>query len=474
MDQQARRKPTGLTLRDIVVVAVSVVALCLGLAVAYAVLSIRTLAEQSERVLERGVHNTRLIERLADGITEVERTARQYTVVRSPNLLQVYQDRRLALMETLRALESRDDVPTLKPQLEALHAELEAVERAVRERPAAAGTNPIHFAAMNEIAARARQIAEGRIDQEVRRLQQGVEEVQTALIALGSALAGSALLAAVAFARFVRRPMRQITESITALGRADLDTPIRVSGPRDLQAIGMSLEWLRQRIRTLEAEKSTFVRHMSHELKSPLANIKTGIELLQEDSPANMDKRDIAAIVERNVARLQRQIDDLLNYAGWQDAQPRQRPEIIRLDELIRAVIRDHEVEARARRVQVYPHLMPASTDGEERQLRTLMDNLLSNAIKYSPEGGSIDVRLTRVGEEALIDVEDQGPGIPADLRERVFEPFFRGPEAANSAGTGIGLSVALAAARAHEGSIRILDKKEGAHVRVALPLAAA
>ncbi|MFW6094665.1 MAG: ATP-binding protein [Pseudomonadota bacterium] len=465
----ARRQPTGPTLRAILGTGVVVVALCLGLATAYAVISMRNLADQSERLLTAGMQTTRLIEQLADRITELERTARQYAVVQSPNLRDIYRERRLALLDTLRALEGRGGAEELTPAIEALHAELERVEAAVDG--SAGDSSAGAFAAMNALSGRVRDIAQNRIGAELRRLRDGVEEVERALIALGSALAVSVLLAALAFARFVRRPMRQITDSITTLGRAELNTPIHVSGPRDLQTIGTSLEWLRQRILTLEAEKATFLRHMSHELRSPLANIKTGLELLKEDPASELDKGEISAIVERNVTRLQKQIDNLLDYAGWQDAEPRQRPESIRLDGLLRMVIRDHEMEARTRRIDLRAHLLPVRAEGEHRQLRTLMDNLVGNAIQYSPNGGSIDVRLTRVGDEALIDVEDQGPGIPAELRERVFEPFFRGPDSATSAGTGIGLSVALAAARAHEGSIRILEKAQGAHVRVALPL---
>src|SRR5690606_27424922 len=127
-------------------------------------------------------------------------------------------------------------------------------------------------------------------------------------------------LTAVAFLRLVSRPLTQIEDGIRALGGTELDEPIRVSGTRDLHAVGQSLEWLRARIHELETGKSAFVRHMSHELKSPLANIKTGIELLKEPSLHDAANRDeITAIVERNATRLQRQIDDLLDYAGWVD-----------------------------------------------------------------------------------------------------------------------------------------------------------
>ncbi len=464
-------QPSGLSLRAIVASAFIVVAVCLGLAVSFAIASLQQLGQQSQRLLENGVNTTRLIEQLADRITEVERTARQYTVVGSPNLLQIYRDRRKALSDTTAALEQRDDVPALVEPIKRLNRLLGQIEASLTTPTPTTGANTDAFAAMNDIARQARILAQGRFDRELARLQDGVRRLRTAMIALTAAVVAAALLTVLGFSTLVSRPMRQITASIDALGRAELDTPVQVTGPRDLQSIGISLDWLRRRIRDLEAQKSTFVRHMSHELKSPLANVRAGIELLREEHADDPGRQEVAAIVERNAARLQHQIDDLLRYAGWQDARPPQQPVTLKLHELIRKSIQEQELEAGSRDLELRSDLASVSMTAEESQVRAIVDNLISNAIKYSPEGGVIDVRLSRLGDEALIDVEDQGPGIPAELREQVFEPFFRGPGASSSAGTGIGLSLAMTAARAHGGSIRVLDKRDGAHLQVALPL---
>jgi two-component system sensor histidine kinase GlrK len=464
--------PSGLSLRAMVGGGAVIVALCLGLAASYAIGSLQLLAGQSERLLASGVDTTRLIEQLADRITDVERTARQFAVVGSPNLAQVYRDRRQALLTTMDALTARDDVPAVAPALQELRVLLDRIERTIgvgTQPPGAAEA----FAAMNAIALRVRDVAQARFDSELSRLQRRVEQVRTALIAFTVATVVAALLAALAFARLVSRPMRQITASIDALGRAELDTRVQVTGPRDLQAIGASLDWLRRRIRDLEAQKSTFVRHMSHELKSPLANIRAGIELLREESGEDADRDEIAAIVERNATRLQRQIDDLLTYAGWQEAQPPHRPEPVALQALVEKAVQDQAFDAMSRGIDVDTALEPVTISADESQIRAIVDNLVGNAIKYSPDDGRVQVALVRRGDHVDIDVRDQGPGIAPELRERVFEPFFRGPEATTTAGTGIGLALAAAAARTHGGFIDILDSDAGAHLRATLPLEA-
>lgn len=472
-------RPSGPSLGTLLGIGFALVAVCLGVAVAYAVSSIQTLSNQSERLLERGVHTTRLIEQLADQSIEVERAARQYSVVRSPAQLQVYQGRRANLANTMAALEDGEEdaeIGQALAELRALLGKIEEMNRALESAPAgAAGVtqtiDPAPFAAMNEAAGRIRELAQGRIDDEVALLQVEVGRVQLALVTLAVAVIASTLLAALAFLRLIGRPVRQLTASIDSLGRAQFDAPIHIDGPRDLQQLGVSLDWLRRRIAELETQKSAFVRHMSHELKSPLANIKAGTELLQEELAEDDKRLEITRIVDRNTQRLQQQIDELLSYAGWQEAAPRQEPRPVELHSLVAGVIADHAFELEAKRLTLARTLDRVTLTGDEGQLRTLVDNLVSNAIKYSPDGGALSVRLARGASEAHLDVEDQGPGVPVHLQERVFEPFFRGPGAASTAGTGIGLSLALAAARAHEGSISILDTPGGAHFRVVLPL---
>jgi two-component system, NtrC family, sensor histidine kinase GlrK len=467
----ATGKASGFSLRALVGGGFTIVGIFLGIAVIFAIGSLQSLVERSEELLNSGVATTRLIEQLAERITEVERAARQYTVVGSPDLLQIYRDREQALLRTLTTIEARDDVSALMPILQELRVLLEGV-RLATEIPPAARQHTVSFSEMNDVAQRVRQVAQGTFETDLARLQTGVARVRTALIALTAAIVAAALLAALAFARLVNRPIREITSSIDHLGRAELESPIQVSGPRDLQAIGNSLEWLRKRIVELETEKSSFVRHMSHELKSPLSNIRAGVDLLKDNDPNAADKQEIISIVDRNVIRLQRQIDDLLRYAGWQDAQPPQLPVPVRLDVLIEKSVADQAPEARSRDISVCTKLTPLTLVGGESQIRSIMDNLIGNAIKYSPDHGVVEVRLTRQGEAAVIEVEDQGPGIPGDLRERVFEPFFRGPAAATKRGTGIGLSLAAAAARAHGGAIEVLDKQGGARLQAVLPLA--
>ena len=111
--------------------------------------------------------------------------------------------------------------------------------------------------------------------------------------------------------------------------------------------------------------------------------------------------------------------------------------------------------------------------EADEKKIEADVDNLLSNAIKFSPVGGTIKVQLRRRGADAVIDVMDEGPGIGANDRGKVFEPFFQGSTEyiGPVKGTGLGLAIVREYANAHQGSVEIIDDgNPGAHLRVILP----
>src|SRR4029077_20259370 len=125
-----------------------------------------------------------------------------------------------------------------------------------------------------------------------------------------------ALAAALVLTRLIARPIAQIDSAIRQLGSADFEHPIRVSGPADLQSLGERLDWLRRRLTELEAQKNRFLRHLSHDLKTPLAALREGTELLNDQvaGPLAPPQRQVVAIMRDNSVKLQPLIEELLGY----------------------------------------------------------------------------------------------------------------------------------------------------------------
>jgi two-component system sensor histidine kinase GlrK len=280
----------------------------------------------------------------------------------------------------------------------------------------------------------------------------------------------------VGFTILIARPIRQIDAAIRRLGQADFSTPIRVGGPEDLQQLGERLDWMRERLADLEQEKNRFLRHMSHELKTPLTALREGAELLSEEVVGTLtpEQREIAEILRHNSIELQKLIEDLLSFGASQGHRP--EIELARVDarRIVNRVVEDQKLALRAKHLQLDMNVQDLTLNADAEKLRVMLDNLVSNAIKFSPAGGSIRISARRHGEYVDIDVVDQGPGIAAEERELVFEPFYRGRHAADTLvkGTGIGLSVVREYAQMHGGTAEVVDSSGGAHIRVRLPLA--
>lgn len=285
---------------------------------------------------------------------------------------------------------------------------------------------------------------------------------------------GLAVLMALAFGIWLTRPLNRLEKAIIGLGENRLDEAIRINGPADLQLVGQRLDWLRLRLVELDADKSRFLRHVSHELKTPLASLREGVSLLEDGvaGELNANQREVAKILRHNTSLLQGQIEDLLRFNAAAFEARQLRREKTDLLQLIEEQIESQRLQWRARDLQIGIEGKAVQAEVDRDKLGTVIANLLSNAIRFSPAGGKIRIRLHRLAEVVRIDLEDDGPGIALDDQPRIFEPFFRGerqpPQAVR--GSGIGLSIVQEYIAAHGGRVQLLPAGPGAHFRIELP----
>jgi two-component system sensor histidine kinase GlrK len=144
------------------------------------------------------------------------------------------------------------------------------------------------------------------------------------------------------------------------------------------------------------------------------------------------------------------------------------------LGNVIDTIVDNHRMEAVTKKLKIRTSLKPITLLADRDKVRMAVDNLVSNAVKYSPVGGRIGIRVSRKAEHVMVDVMDEGPGIPKDERERIFEPFFQGrvPTGRHIRGTGIGLSVVHECVEAHGGNIGVRVRPTGgSHFRITLPV---
>lgn len=442
-------------------------------------ISVDRLVGQSQNALLQSVMVTQGSQLLVETITAMERNARQYEVLGDKVLFDVYEEKHEKFVDTARSLNELELVEGQRKLLEDLRSKENEVHTVLGEHSHNAPETDAALSDFTGLAQTAQRILadnQGLINRGVEQIQARAEAVQRTLVLQAVALVPIALLLGIFFAYLITRPIKQVNQAIRRLGDGKFDEPAVVKGPRDLEQLGERLNWLRQRLLDLEQEKTKFLQHISHELKTPLTVIREGAELMNEQvvGDLNTQQREIAGILRENSLQLQKLIEDLLNFSMVRSHSSRLVRTQLELGGIIRDVLDDHKVALLSHKLDLRTSIQKLKMRGDKQKLRILVDNLVSNAIKYSPDGSPLWVFLFKRDDRAIIEVADSGPGIPVAERERVFEAFYQGASARKGhvRGTGLGLSIAREYAQAHGGKIALLDTgKAGARFQVELPL---
>lgn len=265
--------------------------------------------------------------------------------------------------------------------------------------------------------------------------------------------------------------VRRLTQRLEGLqrgvqrwGEGDLSVRVPVQGDDEVADLSERFNAAAERIEGLMASQKSLLANASHELRSPLARIRMGLELM--NSPADSDAlaRSRAEIL-RNMAELDQLIDEIL-LASRLDAQG---AEVGTVEVVDLVGLCAEECARVGARFDVPEGLAQLDVPGVPKLLRRLVRNLLENARRYgagsqdAPQGSGIELSLQPVGQEVLIAVGDHGPGVPPEYRERIFEPFFRLPGASERVGgVGLGLSLVKSIAERHGGRVRCADRPGG------------
>ena len=466
----------------LILIGLSVTLMPLIAAVVTSIVQVDGLAESSRNAVQEAEDVTSQSRRLLESLAEMRRPFLQYQVTGDEDFYGLYLERRAEFAASLRNLADRRLTGRGRAHLLELARREQALfesltrppqwqETALARRDAERVWAQVNSAAQAIVAE-----SDALIDTHVNEMTGRAGALKRSLVVQAAALIAGTILIAALFFRLITRPLRALGRAIRQLGAHDFAEPIVVHGPRDVQELGDLLDWLRKRIEQLEQQKIAFLRHISHELKTPLTTIRTGSELLVEGLGAGLNEEaEISRIIHANGLELQRLIEDLLRFSETQDVvTDLELSDSIDLAAIVASVVAAHALASNAKDLAVGTDLSPVTVRGDENKLKVVVDNLLSNATKYTPWGGRIHIALRGAGSCAVLDVEDTGPGVDESEVTRIFEPFRQGSAecSASVKGTGLGLSIASEYVEAHDGHIRVVASPTGAHFRVSIPIA--
>jgi signal transduction histidine kinase len=247
----------------------------------------------------------------------------------------------------------------------------------------------------------------------------------------------------------------------------------------EAEAIQRLLTEQNTRLRELDLMKDEFVSLVSHELRTPLTSIRGYLELLlEEGGNLTSEQERFLGVVDRNSERLLDLVGDLLFLAQVDAGKLTIEREDVDFEQVVQDSVETLRPIAESRRIKLITSITPVPRlVGDRARLSQVLDNLLSNALKFTPEGGRVSVSLHADGDRAVVEVQDNGVGIPGAEQNRLFERFFRSSRATENAipGTGLGLAITKAIAERHGGRISVESEEDvGTSVRVELPLATA
>jgi two-component system, OmpR family, sensor kinase len=305
---------------------------------------------------------------------------------------------------------------------------------------------------------------------------------------IAAGVLGGTLLASFAGVAIARRAMRPIA-SLTATAReiaTTRDPSRQMPEPEVEDEVGELALTLEEMLRALDAARAEregamqkqreFVADASHELRTPLTSVLANLELLQASlaSPGQAEDREVVDSALRSSKRMSRLVSDLLLLA---------RADAGRLDRHSRCNLAEVAGDAAAEaaplmgaRTLTVDNGRPLRVEGSPDELHRLVLNLLDNASRHTPDGSLVELSLRKDGGDAVVEVADDGPGIPVAMREQIFDRFVRGEGPADTAGgsgTGLGLAIVSAVAVSHGGSVEAAESESGgALFRVRIPLA--
>ncbi|WP_076999356.1 sensor histidine kinase KdpD [Variovorax sp. KK3] len=437
-----------------------------------------TLMAQSRNAAERALTLSGAAQSLAERSAAMERAGRQSLVLNDGVLRRRFEDAARDARQVLDRL-GANGLPSVG--LDQWRAQLALIEGLMSGAPetslARESSMAMQFRDLDGLNTNIAQQAQFLIETQNNALAQRLDSARRRLMREVMAASALAVALALAFGIWLARPFKRLERAIVGLGENRLDEPIDIKGPADVRRVSQQLEWLRLRLTELDADKARFLRHVSHELKTPLAALREGVSLLEDGvtGALNPAQREVAQILNQNTIALQGQIEALLrfNAAAFEARElRRQRTPIL---PLIEEQIEAQRLQWQANGLTVRAEGEPLALVVDPVKLGTALANLLSNAIRYSARGGTIAITVSSTVDRAAIEIQDAGPGIAEGDRDRVFEPFYRGERQPEHAvkGTGIGLSIVQEYIAAHGGRITLLPEGPGARFRIELPRSA-
>ncbi len=451
-----------LSIKTLTLTGFGLVALPLVMAFLYSANQVNKLSHQGTSSIFNVAELVEVNRQVSQIQARLERFAGQFAVLKEPELLVQYQQQRQIIEGVLQQDFNNYDDKKLAVIAAQYLAKLIEIDQLLH-------LQPVDIIELNKVQTLFRQLsllsqqlsAQSNliINRQASNMESFALQVQKTML-LSLLIIPLTLVIAGVFFVLITRPLKLLLSKIKKLEQGRFQSMIKVKGSREVEEIADALELMRSRLHALELQKSSFIRHISHELKTPLAAIREGTELIYDNSVGelNNDQKEIADIIRTSVSRLQTLIEDLLDFNIVLDSTSLQDAQYIDLQQEVEQALELRVLDLKRKQIQVVKHVGSISLQCNRKQFSVILDNLLSNAIKFSPDLGVINIHAQLNQQTLELTVTDQGPGIIEPVQHKIFDAFYQGSAGHNSPikSSGLGLTIVKELLMRLNGSITV------------------
>lgn len=274
------------------------------------------------------------------------------------------------------------------------------------------------------------------------------------------------------FTRMVLRPLHQMTDTARLISAGDYSSRVEAGSRDEIGELASAFNHMADNLERIERLRRDMVSDVAHELRTPLTNIRGYLEALQDGVVP--PTRETFELLQEETLRLTHLVEDLLQLARADAAKTSLYLEEVDISELTRRVLKSFDVELARKRIALETELNGSFYARADREkIAQVIENLLKNALQYTPEAGSIFIRLQSSQKEIRFTIENSGPGISASDLPFIFERFYRGEKSRSRdyGGTGIGLSIVKELVEAHQGKVEVQSTIDGTLFSFSLPI---
>jgi len=469
----------ALSIKKLTLLGFTLVALPLVLALIYSTTQVNLMSKQSAQAIFSVVALTKVNRQLNENQLKLERYASQYIVLKDVELKVDYlalETEILALVNDDLAVYKDDELAQLSQKFSLFIIILHELISAKSIDDNTLETVQNQFVALTDVSREIHTRSDELINNQASKIDKTAKQVSDTILISLLIIPMISIIAGV-FIYLITTPLKVLIAKIQSLEQGDFDKEIKLKGSPEITEIADALEIMRLRLHALELQKSSFIRHISHELKTPLAAIREGTELLYDNSVGklNDEQQEICYIIKDSVNRLQRLIEDLLNFNIVLDSTSLQDREKISLQPLFDNVLSDHKLDIKRKKLEIIQVIDEVIIYSNAKQLKVVLDNILSNAIKYSADHGTISIYTEFKNKQLRLSIVDNGLGINAAIKDKIFDAFYQGPAPENSQikGSGLGLTIVKELLMRLNGEINIESNRlniKGTRVQIMLP----